>query len=200
MKLLCLALVPAVVLAQATALAPCDTSKIATAAVSTFASSDATSCGTQALGGKEINTLFETTITPDATITKLAATPSCNAWYSGLASAFSTFPACQYLGKNIQDFGKMTLTQFMQANNQEILNFDPSRTMPPYPVDLGVVVPSTNSSSGNSSDSAVSSTAVPKTTTAATAPATTVAPKTSSASSIAVALGSVIVATVAALI
>ncbi|KAH9190498.1 hypothetical protein AeNC1_007533 [Aphanomyces euteiches] len=171
---------PAVV-ATASALLACDTSKIALATVPTLTSADATTCAANALNGKPLSSLFETTATSQETIAKLSADASCQTWFQSLATLFASFPACEYLGQNVQDFSKLTLAEFLEANNKEINNFDPTRTSAPsptvwYPSTTPSMTPSTTPST--STDASVSSSPEP---TATSTPTTTTTSTTTSA-------------------
>ncbi|ETW07005.1 hypothetical protein H310_03103 [Aphanomyces invadans] len=161
------ALVCALAIATTTqaSLAPCDSSKIALAVVPTYDTPDATACATATLSGRPFNSLFETTPASTDTIKAMAANPRCQAWFSNVASIFVGMSACSFLGRNIQEYGKLTLTEFLEANNKEIQSFDPSRTEPPT-----TDGPSTTLAPNNVVD-------------ASTAPQTTTAPTTSKPSS-----------------
>ncbi|KAG9403353.1 hypothetical protein AC1031_005998 [Aphanomyces cochlioides] len=86
----------------------CDASKIAIATYPVLNLPAGRACGADALGGRPISSIFEAVIS-DATIAKMVAAPSCQAWWSALARAFTSLPSCTFLGKNVQDFGLLSL-------------------------------------------------------------------------------------------
>ncbi|KAF0697024.1 Aste57867_12252 [Aphanomyces stellatus] len=109
----------------------CNSAKVALAAVPSFSTPEAQQCGAEALGGQPVQIVFMTTATSDAVIAKMAQTPSCTSWYTILSSSFSTFKPCMYLGQSIQAFSALSLTEFLNLNNKQIQNFDPTRTEDP---------------------------------------------------------------------
>ncbi|ETV68540.1 hypothetical protein H257_15527 [Aphanomyces astaci] len=137
-------LVAAVVACVHAALSPCDSSQIALAIVPTYDSADAVTCAAATLNGKDFNSLFETTPASDDTIKAVSAHPGCNAWYSTVATAFAGMDACEFLGRNVQEYGKLSLTEFLVANNKEIQSFDPSKTLSPVPTDTPTSLAPTN--------------------------------------------------------
>ncbi|ETV68542.1 hypothetical protein H257_15529 [Aphanomyces astaci] len=102
-------------------LVECDSGKIALTSVPFMKTPAADACGANALGGKSIRSIFESTVTPPDTIATMVNTPSCQTWWSDLSAPFALFKPCTYLGMSIQDFSNMPLQAFLEANNQEIL-------------------------------------------------------------------------------
>ncbi|RHY45814.1 hypothetical protein DYB30_010141 [Aphanomyces astaci] len=118
--------------------------QIALTIVPTYDSADAVTCAAATLNGKDFNSLFETTPASDDTIKAVSAHPGCNAWYSTVATAFAGMDACEFLGRNVQEYGKLSLTEFLVANNKEIQSFDPSKTLSPVPTDTPTSLAPTN--------------------------------------------------------
>ncbi|RHZ20033.1 hypothetical protein DYB37_002509 [Aphanomyces astaci] len=118
--------------------------QIALAIVPTYDSADAVTCAAATLNGKDFNSLFETTPASDDTIKAVSAHPGCNAWYATVATAFAGMDACEFLGRNVQEYGKLSLTEFLVANNKEIQSFDPSKTLSPVPTDTPTSLAPTN--------------------------------------------------------
>ncbi|RQM21740.1 hypothetical protein B5M09_006983, partial [Aphanomyces astaci] len=108
-------------------LSRCDSGKIAVTSVPFMTTPAADACGAEALGGKSIRSIFESSVTPPDTIAKMVNTPSCQTWWSELSAPFALFKPCMYLGTTIQDFSKQPLQAFLEANNKEIQSFDPNR-------------------------------------------------------------------------
>ncbi|ETW07004.1 hypothetical protein H310_03102 [Aphanomyces invadans] len=130
--------VAAVATAQAsgeTSLKRCDTGKIALTSVPYMATPAAEACGAEALGGKSIRSIFETSVTPPDTIAKMVHTPSCQTWWNELSAPFARFKPCMYLGMSIQSFSNLSLEAFLEANNQEIQRFDPNRPADNSPIE-----------------------------------------------------------------
>ncbi|ETV68541.1 hypothetical protein H257_15528 [Aphanomyces astaci] len=113
----------------------CDSGKIAVTSVPFMTTPAADACGAEALGGKSIRSIFESSVTPPDTIAKMVNTPSCQTWWSELSAPFALFKPCMYLGTTIQDFSKQPLQAFLEANNKEIQSFDPNRPADTSPVE-----------------------------------------------------------------
>ncbi|CAK4132206.1 unnamed protein product [Aphanomyces euteiches] len=128
--LIIVALVSPMVVTVDAQLKRCDASKIALATYPAVNSPAGKACGADALGGRPISSIFEAVIS-DATIAKMVAAPSCQAWWSALAQAFTSLSSCTFLGKNVQDFGSLSLEAFLHTNNKEIQSFDPSKPFDP---------------------------------------------------------------------
>ncbi|KAF0697026.1 Aste57867_12254 [Aphanomyces stellatus] len=105
----------------------------------------------------------------------MAAAGSCQTWWVSLAAAFTGLKPCVYLGQPVQDFGKMSLVAFLNANNKEILSFDPSK-----PYDPNAVVWDTDDSSAAPPSPAQPTTLQPTTLQPTTLQPTTTATETTS--------------------